>query len=279
MSSSAVQQAREDLGLRLREVRRAAGLSARSLGLRMARHPSKISRIEHGRATPSEADVRAWCQICGAADQEADLVASLHAVEGMYVEWQRLAKAGMKRLQESHMPLYERTRLFRIYEPGVIPGVFQTPQYARSRITRILEFDGADDDVDQVVSARMKRQRVAQAGGKRLVTVLEEWALWARIGSTEMMAGQLGHLINVASWPWVSIGIIPREVERTMWQSPGFWIFDEQRVLVETPTAELTITQPREVAIYIRTFAELTSMAVHGLEARALITRAIENLG
>jgi hypothetical protein len=185
----------------------------------------------------------------------------------------------MKRLQESNLPLYERTRLFRIYEPGVVPGVLQTPEYARSRISRIVEFDGVEDDVEQAVAARMKRQHLAHTGGRRVVVVLEEWALWARLGSVDMMAGQLGHLINAASSPSVSLGIIPRTVERTMWQSPGFWIFGEERVLVETPTAELTITQPREIAIYVRTFAEFTSMAVYGSAARSLIIDAIDALG
>jgi hypothetical protein len=254
-------------------------MSARDLGHRLGRHPSKISRIEHGRAIPTAADIRAWCSHCNASQQEVDLVASLHSVEGMYIEWQRLSRAGMRRIQESNVPLYERTRLFRIYEPGVVPGVFQTPAYARSRISHIVEFDGVEDHVEQVVAARMKRQGLAHSGGRRIVAVLEEWALWARLGTAEMMAGQLGHLINVACWPSVSLGIIPRTVERTMWQSPGFWIFDEERVLVETPTAELTITQPREVAIYIRTFAEFTSMAVYGPAARALITEAIDALG
>ena len=63
-----------------------------------------------------------------------------------------------------------------------------------------------------------------------------------------------------------------------MWASPGFWIYDEERVIVETPSAQLTITQPREIAVYARTFAELSSMAVVGLAARRIITDAITAL-
>jgi hypothetical protein len=63
-----------------------------------------------------------------------------------------------------------------------------------------------------------------------------------------------------------------------MWSSPGLWIFDEERVVMETPTAELTITQPREIAVYVRVFAELASMAVYGAAARSLITKAIDTL-
>lgn len=59
---------------------------------------------------------------------------------------------------------------------------------------------------------------------------------------------------------------------------PGFWLFDDERVVLETPTAELTITQPREIAVYARVFAELASMAVYGAAARCLITSAMRVL-
>jgi hypothetical protein len=77
----------------------------------------------------------------------------------------------------------------------------------------------------------------------------------------------------------VSLGIVPMGAERTMWQSPGFWIFDDTQVSMESPTAELTITQPREVQMYERVFAELSTMAVVGAPARALIVAAIDRLG
>ncbi|MCW2643295.1 MAG: putative transcriptional regulator [Dactylosporangium sp.] len=273
------QQARQALGRRLREIRVEARLSARDLGQLMGRHPSKISRIEHGTAAPSAADIRTWCGHCGANDQVDDLVASLRAVEGMYVEWQRQEHTGMRRVQEASVPLYEQTRLFRIYEPGLIPGLFQTPAYATALMGRIIAFCGIPDDLEQAVAARMDRQRVVHTGDHRFAVVLEEWALRARIGSAEMMAGQLGHLINAASLPSVSLGIIPMNVDRGMWASPGFWVFDEDRVLVETPSAELTITQPREIGVYVRTFTALASRAVYGATARSLITAAIDVLG
>jgi hypothetical protein len=47
-------------------------------------HESKCSRIEHVRAVPSEADIRLWCQVCGAEVQAADLIASSRAADPMY---------------------------------------------------------------------------------------------------------------------------------------------------------------------------------------------------
>jgi hypothetical protein len=51
--------------------------------------------------------------------------------------------------------------------------------------------------------------------------------------------------------------------------------YDETRVLIEKPAAELAITQPREIGVYLRAFAELAAMAVYGNRARDLISRAI----
>ena len=139
---------------------------------------------------------------------------------------------------------------------------------------RIVEFNGIPDDLDSAVAARLERQRVLRRGDHRFAVVLEEWALRSRIGSTEMMAVQLAHLSQASTLPAVRLGIIPVDAARTMWSSPGFWIFDESRVLVETPAAELAITQPRQIAVYLRTFADLAAMAVYGSHARKLISRA-----
>ena len=274
----AIGEARAALADRLREIRIHAGLSASDLAERAGWPRSKVSKIEHARQAPSVGDIAAWCEHGGASEQVPDLVASLHAVEGMWIEWRRLQGTGLAKLQDSFVPLFERTRQLRVYEAGVVPGLFQTPEYARARMRRVIEFNGIPDDIEQAVQARMDRQRVVYSGDHTFAVVLEEAALYARIGDTDMMAGQLGRLITVSSLPRVSLGIIPRGVDRTMWASPGFWIYDDERVIVETPSAQLTITQPREVALYARTFAELSSMAVLGAAARRLVTEAISAL-
>lgn len=273
--SATAQEALQALAGQLREIRKDAELTARQVAQAAGWHESKCSRIENARTIPSPADIRAWCKICGVPDQATDLTATLRAIDSMYVEWRRQVPAGMRRVQEASLPLWERTRQFRIYEPGVIPGLFQTAGYARARMGRIVEFNGIPDDLDAAVAARLERQRVLRRGDHQFAVVLEEWALRSRIGSREMMAAQLAHLSQELALPAVSLGIIPVSAARTMWSSPGFWIFDESRVLVETPAAELAITQPREIAVYLRTFHELAAMAVYGSRARELISRAV----
>jgi transcriptional regulator with XRE-family HTH domain len=116
LSTSPVQQARQALGVRLRELRTEANLTGRALAASCGWHFTKISKLEHGTTVPSEQDIRDWCRACEAEKQVADLIATLRAVESMYVEWQRHMRAGLKRSQMQSVPLYERTKLFRIYE-------------------------------------------------------------------------------------------------------------------------------------------------------------------
>jgi hypothetical protein len=91
------------------------------------------------------------------------------------------------------------------------------------------------------------------------------------VGSVETMQGQLDRVLAVMSLPRVSLGIIPAMAERRIWMSAGFWIFDTETVRVETPSAELTITQRGEIAVFEKRFAWLQESAVYGKEARALI--------
>ena len=70
------------------------------------------------------------------------------------------------------------------------------------------------------------------------------------------MAAQLGHLITVASLPSISLGIIPMGLGRdAMHPVEDFWIYDDRQVNVELVSGWLTITQPREIAMYAQTFA------------------------
>ncbi len=278
--SSSVRQARGALAQRLREIRLDADLTARALALAAGWHESKCSRIEHVKTAPSEADIRLWCQVCGAEDQAADLIASLRAADSMYTEWRRLEVTGLRHLQESMVPLYERTTRFRAYQSHVVPGLFQTSAYAAALLAAISAFRGVPDDSAKAADARLERSRVLYEQDRRFEVVLEEAVLRYQVGDAEVMAGQLGHLLSVTSMPWVSVGVIPFTVrERPMWTVEGFLMFDDARVDAELLSARVTVTQPREVAIYDRAFAALSAMAVHGQEARALITTAITALG
>ncbi|MGW6741816.1 helix-turn-helix domain-containing protein [Streptomyces sp. NPDC055025] len=277
-ASSSAQQARQALADRLAELCRDAGFTGLDLAVRCGWSRSKSSRIMNGRTPPSADDIRAWCRACGVEEQTEDLIAMLRTAEGMWVGWRRMERAGLKRAQEARLPLYQRTRRFRSYSSWLVPGMIQTQPYTTAALQAIQRRRGLVDDVAEAVAARMERQRVLYEGGRRFAFLVEESVLRAGIGGTEVMSGQLGHLISVASLPNVSFGVVPMTPDRERWPTEGFWIYDGAQVNVELVSGYLTFTQPSEVAMYAETFAELAASAVYGVDARALITSALDTL-
>jgi transcriptional regulator with XRE-family HTH domain len=259
-------------------MRKDANLSGRALAAAMGEHFTKISKIENGARTPSEDDIRTWCVACGAADQIPDLIATVRHIEAMYHEYRRQMQAGLKHLTESSIPLYEQTTVFRIYDTTVVPSLFTTAEYAAAIFRFWSQFMGLKDDVDEAVAARMERQRVLYTGDRRFHAVMEEQVLRTRVGDADVMAGQLDRLLAVMSLPRVSIGIIPAMGERHSLTQGSFWMFDDSRVRIETISASLTITQPRDIALYARVFELLQRSAVYGRDARQLIARALREV-
>jgi transcriptional regulator with XRE-family HTH domain len=273
-----VEQAREALGARLRELRKDVGLSGRQLAALAGWHFTKVSKLENGKQHPSDEDIRVWCRHCQAPGEAADLIASARSVEGAYLEWRRQTRSGLRRPQKARTPAYERTKLFRIYEPALIPGLFQTAEYATAIMARTMEFHDIPDDLDQAVAARLERQRLLYAGDRLFRVILEEQALRTRIGGPQTMAGQLDRLITLMSLRRVNLAIIPAAAPRHTTPTAGFWIFDEEMAQVETVSAELTITQHRELGLYAKKFDLLQRSALTGPQARALITQAMDTL-
>ncbi len=277
-SSSAV-AARQALAARLVEIRKDAGINGRELSDRCGWNPAKTSRIQDAKTSPSDADIRAWCAACGAEEQAADLIAASRAVESMYVEWKRLQRTGLRVLQEEPVPLFERTRQFRIYSADVIPGLFQTEAYASALLTAITNFRRIPNDVADAVAARRARSHVIHEGDHRFSVVVEEWVLRSRIADADAMRGQLVYLLGVMALPRVSLGIIPFTAKRHMWPVETFGIYDSELAGVELVSAQVTVTAPNELALYSQAFTELQRLAVYGAKARALVTAAIDALG
>ncbi|BET49944.1 helix-turn-helix transcriptional regulator [Kitasatospora aureofaciens] len=273
--SSRVQKAREELAGRLREIRKDAGISGRELAVRCGWSESKSSRIENARTPPSDADIKAWCRACDADDQTADLIAANRQSADAHVQWRRLQRSGLRRLQESTGDLYRQTQMFRTYVSDVIPGFLQTPGYATALLSSIAGFRGTPDDVGDAVAARMRRNEVLSNGARRFSFVLEESVLRYRLCSAETMAAQLGHLLGVMDHQNVAVGLIPLSAQRAVWPMPTFTIFDDTRVHADTLDAAATLTQPGQVELYARAFDRLSQGAVRGAAARSLITDAL----
>jgi transcriptional regulator with XRE-family HTH domain len=274
--TSSLHQAREALGHRLRDIRKDAGLTGRELATLAGWHSSKVSKIEHGKQTPSEDDIRDWCRHTRASNQVTDLIATVRNIEAMYVEWRRTLGTGTRRRQQASRKLEARTRLMRWYEPLLIPGILHTAEYAEAVMRRVIKFYDIPDDLDAGVAERMERQQILYRGDHRFHFVITHQALLTTVGDSDVIIGQLDRLLAVMSLPRVTLGIIPTFAEYRV-PTNQFIMFDNRLVHVETVSAELAINQPREITLYGKAFEELTKQAVIGSAARTLITTALDH--
>lgn len=275
--TNSVHQAKEALGHRLRDLRKDAELTGRGLAVLAGWHSSKVSKIEFGKQAPSEEDIRVWCHHTGATSHIPDLIATVRHIEAMYVEWRRMLSTGTRRRQQRSCTLEARTQLMRWYEPLLIPGILHTTEYAEAVMRRVIDFYQITDDLDAGVAARMERQQTLYRGDHRFHFIIAQQSLLTTVGDTGVMIDQLDRLLAAMSLPRVMLGIIPIHSEYRV-PTNQFILYDNRLVHVETISAELTISQPREIALYNKTFGELNQQAAYGEAARALITTALGDL-
>lgn len=276
--SSSAQAAREAVAQRLRDIRREAGLTVVSLAAACGWHYSKTSRIENALTGPSANDIRAWCKATRTEDQAQDLVVQSLSAEAMYRQWRHQVRAGLRHIQDSRVRGYRDTELFRLYSSGLVPGLLQTEGYAAAVLGIAASFHDLPDDSAEAAHARVARSRIIHEPGHRFIVVIEEAVLHCRVAETDAMAAQLGYLLTAGALPAVSLGIVPMAARRVHWPEETFHIYDDRLVSVELVSAEVSVTQPGEIAQYLKTFERLRDMAVYGAEARALIVKAIEGL-
>jgi transcriptional regulator with XRE-family HTH domain len=268
--------ARRQLGSKLLELRRRAGLSGADLARLLGTNQPRISRIETGRSVPSVEDVRAWAEATNATPEEVaqlgDLVRRL-ATEA--TSWRILHRLGLTQRQREIAELERASTAILVFQPTMVPGLLQIADYARRVMAQ--GNPSSQTDLAAAVAERMERQTILYDQRKRFEFIITEGALRWRPGPSELMAAQLDRLISVASLPNVSMGILTFEQEAPDAYLHPFVVFeldDDALITVETLSAELQVNEPEEIAVYRRSLERYRAAALWGGEA----ARAIREL-
>lgn len=263
----------EGLAARLRQVRTQAGLSGKQLAEALGWQPSKVSKLENNRQMPTAGDVADWAAACGADDDTrqhlTDLTAEAHTAH-------RAFKVSMRRgqvaVQRRYNEIVAAAHVIKHFETFYVPGLLQTPDYARGVLIDQRNLHRPPDDVDAAVTVRMKRQEHLYDPGKRFEFLLDEPVLYRRMWAPEVMRAQLDRLLGAIGMPRIRFGIIPLDGEvRTAIQT-SFQIYDDEAV-IEHNQGEAWFAD--EAAADQHKYMErLWLDAVEGDEARRLITVA-----
>jgi transcriptional regulator with XRE-family HTH domain len=287
MSALGDKQQRRRLADELRRLRSLSGLSGRELGRRIGIDQSTISRIERADQRVSLAQVVAWAKATEAPeDRQAAVLAIAEGILTGPTSWEAASETGSTDFSREVAALEARTGLLSNYQPAVIPGLLQTPAYARRALSAGPV--GAPDDLGKRVVDRIDRNRVLYDETKRFRFVIPEAVLRWPYGPLDDPAVPDEHREQLARVEWateranVTVGILPL-APVAAWRTAGFIIFDdvedgEPQVHLEWLTRPYNIFEPEQVEMCRQAFSNLLSASATGDEARRLIAAATVDL-
>ncbi|MCW2717567.1 MAG: putative DNA-binding protein [Pseudonocardia sp.] len=193
------------LGAQLRALRESAGVTREVAGEAIRASTAKISRVELGRVGFKERDIADLLTLYGVHDpDEREQFLALARGANAPGWWHRYSDL-LPAWFETYLGLEQAASLIRCYELQFVPGLVQTPAYARA-VTRLGHTD--PEEVERRVELRMRRQVILTApGGPTFWAVVDEAALRRRLAGPELMRDQLDHLIAMNRLPNVSLQI------------------------------------------------------------------------
>lgn len=200
------------VGVQLRRLREAQGISRAEAAEAIRGSESKISRMELGRVTFKRRDVLDLLTLYGVHD-EREREALLERVrEANSPEWWHAYRDVTPDWLQRYLGLEGTAALIRTYEAQFVPGLLQTPEYARAVVR--LGHPAADErEIDKRVRLRLERQQVlSRPDAPVLWAVVDEGALRRPVGGRRIMRDQLESLVaTVIKMPNVRLQVIPLE--------------------------------------------------------------------
>ncbi|WBB53006.1 helix-turn-helix transcriptional regulator [Verrucosispora sp. WMMD573] len=197
------------LGAQLRRLRESRGVTRESAGWEIRSSESKISRMELGRVGFKERDVADLLTLYGVtAEQERAALLKLARDANNPGWWHRYGDV-LPSWFQSYLGLEAAAALIRSYEVQFVPGLLQTPEYARA-VVLLGHSTAGPDEIDRRVDLRMRRQELlSRPRPPRLWAVVDEAALRRPIGGPRVMRGQLEALLKATRTPNVRLQVIP----------------------------------------------------------------------
>ncbi|NNN36426.1 helix-turn-helix domain-containing protein [Streptomyces sp. S3(2020)] len=267
---------RRRLGQELRRLRELKGMTAEEVAERLLVSQSKISRLENGRRSISQRDVRDLCGVYEVEDVRiVDSLMQMAKDSRQQGWWHSFGDIPYS----VYIGLETDAASLRVYDPQVVPGLLQTRTYAESLISGALP-EATPTDIDKRVQVRLRRQeRISAADNPlRLWAVLDEAALRREVGNRQVMIEQLEHLIEMSQLPHVTVQMIPF----TMGAHPGvsgqYAILefpdaaDSSVVYIEGVTSDLYLEKAQDVQKYSVMYEHLRAQALNVEQSREFIS-------
>ncbi|WP_328676464.1 helix-turn-helix domain-containing protein [Streptomyces sp. NBC_00322] len=260
---------RAQLGAALRALREASGKEAKAVARSALMSPSKLSKIENAKLQPSTTDVERVLTAIGVSDEiKAEYTEAARTAATETTAWRLLKRAGIHKGQQATKALEAQMSVLRLFQPALVPGLLQTPEYIRAVLQR---HSLSEESLTSTLCGRLERQEILYDNTKTLRFIVTEPVLRWRIVSAQMMAAQLDRIVSVSRLPHVDIRVVPLEGRQHDFANHAFVIRDDRMVTVETVHAEVVVTDPRDVALYVQKYEGFEQVALSGDGMRSMV--------
>ncbi|MCZ7417516.1 MULTISPECIES: helix-turn-helix domain-containing protein [unclassified Streptomyces] len=273
---------RRQLGADLRRLRERSGLTLEEAGARVGISKATLSRYETKEGTVKWPSVDALCREYGASDEERSALVELAKGAKIQGWWHSLADPipeSMNLLLTLENEVVREDHYAAVY----VPGLLQTRAYAEA-VHRASEMRCTDQEVRHMVDIRMKRQELLRrAEPPHVWAVMDEAVIRRLVGGPDTMREQLGHLLECAASPHVTVQILPFSSGAHAAALGSFVILGGPSpsldvVYVDVLGGSLFMEKPKELERYRLAFEYLRAQALDIEKTEALIRVAMEEL-
>ncbi len=191
-------------GARLRRSREARGWKQEDLAARMEYSSTHVSAVETGRKLPTLRFSRSTDLAFGVGDTK----------DSFEREWAEIRNGSLLEGFPEYVGFEERAVEIRLFEIGLVPGLLQTPQYARALAQGEVQRGAiTPEQADERVSFLAERQSATMRGKPpMMLVVMDESCLRHQVGGAEVMAAQLQRLVDFAALPNTVLQVSPFDV-------------------------------------------------------------------
>ncbi|MEU9793020.1 helix-turn-helix transcriptional regulator [Streptomyces sparsogenes] len=267
---------RRRLGQELRRLRQEKGMTAEEVAEELMVSQSKISRLENGRRSISQRDVRDLCRTYKVEDKAlVDSLMQMAKESRQQGWWNAFGDVPYS----VYIGFETDAASLRVYEPQVLPGLLQTPEYAEAVISGALP-EAPQEQIAQRVQVRLRRQeRITDpATPLRLWAVVDEAAMRRVVGSPKIMSEQLEYLVRMSHEPHVTVQALPFGMGSHPGMSGQFTILefsdesDTSVVYLEGVTSDLYLEKHTDVQSYSMMYEHLRAQALNVDQSRQFIS-------
>jgi transcriptional regulator with XRE-family HTH domain len=265
------------LGAEFRALRQQAGMTGAELAGAIGISQSKISKLENGKLLPTESDLDHLARALRLPKpRKAQLASRIAALSNELTSVRLLDRSGLRARQLDVQALERASTDIRVFQPGIVPGLLQTADYAFEVLSMANIHEQAD--VGAAVAARLQRQIALFDRQRKFTFIVTESALRWPVGGTSTRLAQLSDLRSLLTQPNVRTGVLELSQPNPVPPITAYAIYDCSLVVVETLTDDFTVRDPEDVKVYVNMFDLAAQYSVWGADADAVLSRVFRDL-